>query len=89
MLDILIEKLCSTCVNIMFYVMCFSEENVWKLCEKIRDEQAEDLSEYFAVFISNAARQVCGNFMAILVLSLLTCLLVFFKSPIEAHLLKI
>ena len=55
----------------MFYVMCFSEENVWKLCEKIRDEQAEDLLEYYAVFISNASRQVCGNCMAISVYLLL------------------
>ena len=51
--------------------MCFSEENVWKLCEKIRDEQAEDLLEYYAVFISNASRQVCGNCMAISVFLLL------------------
>ena len=46
-------------VNNLFCVIFFSEENVWKLCERIRDEQVEDLLEYYAVFISNAARQVC------------------------------
>eukprot|EP00795_Rhopilema_esculentum_P003738 gene3738-15013_t len=43
----------SSCV----YTSCYCEENVWKLCERIRDEQIDQLSEYYAVFISNATRQ--------------------------------
>ena len=35
-----------------------SEENVWKLCEQIRDEKEQNLDEYYAVFISNEKRQV-------------------------------
>eukprot|EP00112_Aurelia_sp_Birch-Aquarium-sp1_P017856 Seg418.14 transcript_id=Seg418.14/GoldUCD/mRNA.D3Y31 product="Protein N-terminal glutamine amidohydrolase" protein_id=Seg418.14/GoldUCD/D3Y31 len=44
----------SSCV----YTSCYCEENVWKLCEKIRDEQINDITEYYAVFISNATRQI-------------------------------
>lgn len=43
----------------MFVPFC-SEENVWKLCEQIRDEKEQNLNEYYAVFISNDKRQV-GN----------------------------
>ena len=39
------------------YSFC-SEENVWKLCEQIRDEKEQNLDEYYAVFISNEKRQV-------------------------------
>ena len=35
-----------------------SEENVWKLCEQIKEEKEETLKEYYAVFISNDKRQV-------------------------------
>ena len=40
--------------------VCFfsSEENVWKLCEKIRDDKISDLKEFYAVFVSNDDRQV-------------------------------
>ncbi|XP_027058290.1 protein N-terminal glutamine amidohydrolase [Pocillopora verrucosa] len=44
----------STCV----YTSCYCEENVWKLCEQIRDEKEQNLSEYYSVFISNEKRQV-------------------------------
>ena len=37
----------------------FSEENVWKLCEQIKEEKEQSLNEYYAVFISNDKRQVC------------------------------
>lgn len=41
----------------VFSPLC-SEENVWKLCEQIRDEKEQNLSEYYSVFISNEKRQV-------------------------------
>lgn len=44
----------SSCV----YTSCYCEENVWKLCEQIRDEKEQNLDEYYAVFISNEKRQV-------------------------------
>ena len=47
--------------NCFYLSVFFSEENVWKLCERIRDEQVENLPEYYAVFISNATRQVCNS----------------------------
>jgi hypothetical protein len=43
----------------LVYLLFFcSEENVWKLCEQIRDEKEQNLDEYYAVFISNEKRQV-------------------------------
>ncbi|XP_073240823.1 protein N-terminal glutamine amidohydrolase-like isoform X2 [Porites lutea] len=44
----------STCV----YTSCYCEENVWKLCEQIKEEKEQSLNEYYAVFISNDKRQV-------------------------------
>eukprot|EP00493_Phyllostaurus_siculus_P009611 UN09735 len=40
------------------YTSCYCEENVWKLCERIRDEGINNLAEYYAVFISNSSRQI-------------------------------
>lgn len=46
-------------VNSLFLPSFFSsEENVWKLCEQIKEEKEETLKEYYAVFISNDKRQV-------------------------------
>ncbi|XP_072266771.1 protein N-terminal glutamine amidohydrolase isoform X2 [Pyxicephalus adspersus] len=37
---------------------CCSEENVWKLCEHIRDQSARPLQEFYAVFLSNDKRMI-------------------------------
>lgn len=39
-------------------IICFSEENVWMLCEKVSKENAEELSRCYAVFVSNEGRTV-------------------------------
>jgi len=44
----------SSCV----YTSCYCEENVWKLCESIRNENIEHLNQYHVVFISNDKRQI-------------------------------
>lgn len=41
-------------------VLC-SEENVWKLCEFVRDGGTVPLDELLVVFISNASRMVRSN----------------------------
>lgn len=41
----------------------FSEENVWKLCEYIRDKGTCPLDEVYAVFISNERRMVSMLFV--------------------------
>ncbi|XP_029447837.1 protein N-terminal glutamine amidohydrolase isoform X2 [Rhinatrema bivittatum] len=35
------------------YTSCYCEENVWKLCEYIRDHNYSALEQFYAVFISN------------------------------------
>lgn len=40
------------------YTSCYCEENVWKLCEYIRDKFPPDiLDDYFVVFISNPQQE--------------------------------
>lgn len=43
-----------TCV----YTSCYCEENVWKLCEFVREEGTASLEELLVVFISNENRMV-------------------------------
>ncbi|XP_063780461.1 protein N-terminal glutamine amidohydrolase isoform X3 [Pseudophryne corroboree] len=38
------------------YTSCYCEENVWKLCEYIRDQSPLPLEEFYAVFLSNEKR---------------------------------
>nr|XP_034957346.1 protein N-terminal glutamine amidohydrolase-like [Zootoca vivipara] len=40
------------------YTGCYCEENVWKLCEYIRNQNLYPLEEFYAVFISNDRRTV-------------------------------
>ncbi|XP_054713096.1 protein N-terminal glutamine amidohydrolase-like [Uloborus diversus] len=40
------------------YTSCYCEENVWKLCEYIKNNQEDLLSTCFAVFISNRNESV-------------------------------
>ncbi|CAI5779038.1 protein N-terminal glutamine amidohydrolase [Podarcis lilfordi] len=40
------------------YTGCYCEENVWKLCEYIRNQNLYPLEEFYAVFISNDRRMV-------------------------------
>ncbi|KAI1293615.1 Protein N-terminal glutamine amidohydrolase [Halotydeus destructor] len=40
------------------YTSCYCEENVWKLCEYIKNKDRELLPSCYAVFISNDAKQV-------------------------------
>ena len=41
------------------YTSCYCEENVWKLCDYIRNSHSSDLlSDYFVVFISNPLEQI-------------------------------
>lgn len=44
----------SNCV----YTSCYCEENVWKLCQQIKEQNEDDLKEYYVAFISNFNRQV-------------------------------
>jgi len=41
----------------------FSEENVWKLCDYIRQHSSDELQHTFVVFISNERRQVSERFL--------------------------
>ena len=45
-------------VVVVLLLLLHSEENVWKLCEQIKNEKKEILNEHFAVFVSNEKRQV-------------------------------
>ncbi|XP_075438357.1 protein N-terminal glutamine amidohydrolase isoform X1 [Ascaphus truei] len=40
------------------YTSCYCEENVWKLCEYIRDHGQRPLEEFSAVFISNENKMI-------------------------------
>ncbi|KAM4689308.1 protein N-terminal glutamine amidohydrolase [Discoglossus pictus] len=40
------------------YTSCYCEENVWKLCEYIRDHCPRPVEEFFAVFISNENKMI-------------------------------
>ncbi|KAL6456957.1 hypothetical protein MHYP_G00339200 [Metynnis hypsauchen] len=40
------------------YTSCYCEENVWKLCEYIKDQQTCPTDEVYAVFISNERRTI-------------------------------
>ncbi|XP_056378684.1 protein N-terminal glutamine amidohydrolase isoform X2 [Hyla sarda] len=40
------------------YTSCYCEENVWKLCEHLRDQSPHLLEEFFAVFLSNENRMI-------------------------------
>ena len=41
-----------------FCLSSCSEENVWKLCERIKEEKIDDLNDFSVVFISNNERKV-------------------------------
>ncbi|KAM9307743.1 protein N-terminal glutamine amidohydrolase [Gastrophryne carolinensis] len=40
------------------YSSCYCEENVWKLCEYIRDQGEAPLEEFYAIFLSNENRMI-------------------------------
>ncbi|XP_018417721.1 PREDICTED: protein N-terminal glutamine amidohydrolase isoform X1 [Nanorana parkeri] len=40
------------------YTSCYCEENVWKLCEYVRDQSERPLQEFYAVFLSNEKRMI-------------------------------
>ncbi|XP_065181887.1 protein N-terminal glutamine amidohydrolase-like [Sycon ciliatum] len=40
------------------YTACYCEENVWKLCQSLKEQGSELLSSSYAVFISNPARKI-------------------------------
>lgn len=40
------------------YTSCYCEENVWKLCEYIKDQETCPVDEVYAVFISNEKRTI-------------------------------
>ncbi|XP_073986250.1 N-terminal glutamine amidase tungus [Rhodnius prolixus] len=40
------------------YTPCYCEENVWKLCEKIKDSDSDLLENCYVIFVSNDAKQV-------------------------------
>uniref|UniRef100_A0A8C5N2I2 Protein N-terminal glutamine amidohydrolase n=1 Tax=Leptobrachium leishanense TaxID=445787 RepID=A0A8C5N2I2_9ANUR len=40
------------------YTSCYCEENVWKLCEHIKDHHLQVLEEFSAVFISNLNKMI-------------------------------
>ena len=59
------------------YAACFCEENVWKLCDHVRNTANEELAKSFVIFVSNKKQvrtksltgydtcnqQVCSNFL--------------------------
>ncbi|XP_033127443.1 protein N-terminal glutamine amidohydrolase-like isoform X1 [Anneissia japonica] len=46
-------------LNDCIYTSCYCEENVWKLCEKLRDEgRLQQLQDVSAIFISNDAKKI-------------------------------
>ena len=40
------------------YTSCYCEENVWKLCEFVKQNNTNELSNSFAVFISNKGKAI-------------------------------
>ena len=40
------------------YASCYCEENVWKLCRRLQEEEDHHLQSASAVFISNSGRSV-------------------------------
>ncbi|XP_078396008.1 protein N-terminal glutamine amidohydrolase isoform X1 [Cetorhinus maximus] len=40
------------------YTSCYCEENVWKLCEYVRNRRQHPLEEWYTVFISNDQKMV-------------------------------
>ncbi|XP_062912212.1 protein N-terminal glutamine amidohydrolase isoform X1 [Mobula hypostoma] len=40
------------------YTGCYCEENVWKLCENIKNKRQHSLEEWYAIFISNDQKMV-------------------------------
>lgn len=42
----------------MFFLLYFSEENVWKLCEQVKKSNPSELSKCYAVYVSNEGRTV-------------------------------
>ncbi|XP_043073065.1 protein N-terminal glutamine amidohydrolase [Puntigrus tetrazona] len=40
------------------YTSCYCEENVWKLCEYVKDQGTCSLDEVYAVFISNERKTI-------------------------------
>ncbi|EDO34804.1 predicted protein [Nematostella vectensis] len=53
-----LENKCDISPSNCVYTSCYCEENVWKLCERIKEEQVLDLEEHYVVFISNSNRQI-------------------------------
>lgn len=45
-------------VLIFSFFRIFSEENVWKLCEQVKKSCPTELSNCYAVFVSNEGRTV-------------------------------
>lgn len=45
------------CCFCFFFLNC-SEENVWKLCEQVKNKHPNELSKSYAVFVSNERRTV-------------------------------
>ena len=43
-------------LNVKYPFSFFSEENVWKLCEHLKEKV--DVNQFYVVFISNANKQV-------------------------------
>ncbi|XP_024081850.1 protein N-terminal glutamine amidohydrolase isoform X2 [Cimex lectularius] len=39
------------------YTSCYCEENIWKLCERLRDTGSNIFCDTYAVFVTNAARK--------------------------------
>ncbi|XP_065148536.1 protein N-terminal glutamine amidohydrolase isoform X1 [Paramisgurnus dabryanus] len=44
--------------NECVYTSCYCEENVWKLCEYVRDQGTCSLHDVYAVFISNERKMI-------------------------------
>ncbi|XP_056335842.1 protein N-terminal glutamine amidohydrolase [Danio aesculapii] len=44
--------------NQCVYTSCYCEENVWKLCENIKNQRYCPLEEVYAVFISNERKKI-------------------------------
>ncbi|KAK9503491.1 hypothetical protein O3M35_010036 [Rhynocoris fuscipes] len=40
------------------YTSCYCEENIWKLCEQIKNIKPECLENCFVIFVSNHSKQV-------------------------------
>lgn len=40
------------------YTSCYCEENVWKLCEYLRDQTPSPLEGFYAVFLSNENKMI-------------------------------